>query len=114
MLRQGLPRWYRALFSPRVQAGIVKASDPAGYRNDQVFIRGALHVAPSKEAVRECMPALFELVEAESEPQVRAALGRFLFVYIHPFMDGNGRLARFLMNQMPGGPHSYIFCRKNV
>jgi len=42
------------------------------------------------------------------------APGRFLFVYIHPFMDGNGRLARFLMNQMLGGPHSYNFCRKNV
>jgi Fic family protein len=31
---------------------------------------------------------------------VRAALGHFLFVYIHPYMDGNGRLARFLMNLM--------------
>lgn len=98
--RQGLPRWYQALFGPSVQAGILKASDLAGYRNDQVFIRGALHVPLSKEAVRECMPVLFELLEAETEPQVRAVLGHFLFVYIHPYMDGNGRLARFLMNLM--------------
>jgi len=27
-------------------------------------------------------------------------LGHFLFAYIHPCMDGNGRLARFLMNLM--------------
>jgi hypothetical protein len=100
VFRNALPRWYQALFSPSVQAGILKASDLAGYRNDQVFIRGALHVPLSKEAVRDCMPVLFELLEAETEPQVRAVLGHFLFVYIHPYMDGNGRLARFLMNLM--------------
>ena len=100
VFRNALPRWYQALFSPSVQAGILEASDLAGYRNDQVFIRGALHVPLSKEAVRDCMPVLFELLEAEVEPQVRAVLGHFLFAYIHPYMDGNGRLARFLMNLM--------------
>ena len=33
-------------------------------------------------------------------PAVRVVLGHFVFVYIHPYMDGNGRLARFLMNAM--------------
>jgi hypothetical protein len=100
VFRNALPRWYRALFSPSVNAGILKPSDLAGYRNDQVFIRGALHVPLPKEAVRECMPVLFELLEGESEASVRAVLGHFLFVYIHPYMDGNGRLGRFLMNLM--------------
>jgi len=27
-------------------------------------------------------------------------LGHFVFVYIHPYMDGNGRMRRFLMNVM--------------
>jgi len=27
-------------------------------------------------------------------------LGHFIFVYIHPYMDGNGRVGRFLMNAM--------------
>jgi len=40
------------------------------------------------------------LLEGEKEPAVRAVLGHFLFVYIHPYMDGNGRLGRFLMNLM--------------
>ncbi|MCC6533646.1 MAG: Fic family protein [Burkholderiales bacterium] len=100
VFRNSLPGWYQSLFSPSVQAGILKASDLAGYRNDQVFIRGALHVPLSKEAVRECMLVFFDLLEAETEPQVRAVLGHFVFVYIHPYMDGNGRLARFLMNLM--------------
>ncbi len=99
-LREALSAWYLALFSPSVQAGLLKPSDLAGWRNHQVFIRGALHVPPASEAVRECMPVLFELIESEPHPAVRAILGHFLFVFIHPYMDGNGRLARFLMNAM--------------
>ena len=100
VFRQSLSRWYQALFSPSVQAGILEPADLAGYRNDQVFIRGTQHVPPAKDAVRECMPVLFELLEAETDPAVRAVLGHFVFVYIHPYMDGNGRIARFLMNLM--------------
>jgi Fic family protein len=46
------------------------------------------------------MPALFELLESEDSAAVRAVLGHFAFVFIHPYMDGNGRMARFLMNAM--------------
>ena len=52
------------------------------------------------EAVRDAMPALFDLLESEPEPAVRAVLGHWLIGYIHPYMDGNGRMARFLMNAM--------------
>ena len=99
-LREAMNTWYLALFSPSVQAGLLKPSDLAGWRNSQVLIRGALHVPPAKEAVREAMPVLFELIESEPHPAARAILGHFLFVFIHPYMDGNGRLARFLMNAM--------------
>jgi Fic family protein len=99
-MHEALSAWYLALFSPGVQAGLLKPSDLAGWRNHQVFIRGALHVPLSREAVRDCMPVLFELIENEPHPAVRAILGHFLFVFIHPYMDGNGRLARFLMNAM--------------
>ena len=85
--------WYRGLFSPSVDAGILSAVDLAGYRN-------AAHVPPSKEAVREMMPELCALLEAESSSAVRGVLGHFIFVYIHPYMDGNGRIGRFLMNAM--------------
>jgi Fic family protein len=46
------------------------------------------------------MPAFFDLLEKEPEPGVRAVLGHWLFGYIHPYPDGNGRMARFLMNVM--------------
>lgn len=99
-LHDALTGWYRALFSPSVIAGILRPSDLAGWRNDQVFIQGALHVPMSKAAVRECMPVFFELLADEPHAAVRAVLGHFFFVYIHPYMDGNGRLARFIFNAM--------------
>ena len=46
------------------------------------------------------MPAFFDLLKEESETSVRVVLGHFIFVYIHPYFDGNGRIARFLMNAM--------------
>ena len=90
--------WYRELFAPSVTAGILKASDLSGYRNGSVFIQGSLHTPPKHEAVRDAMPALFDLLKEEPEASVRAVLGHFVFVYIHPYFDGNGRVARFLMN----------------
>jgi len=92
--------WYRELFAPSVAAGILKASDLAGYRDSQVYIGGSKHVPPRKEAVRDLMPCFFELLRKEKHPAVRVVLGHFMFVYIHPYMDGNGRMGRFLMNVM--------------
>lgn len=92
--------WYREMFAPSVTAGLVRPADLAGYRNDQVYIRRSMHVPPRREAVRDMMPAFFELLAGEAEPSVRVVLGHFVFVYIHPYMDGNGRMGRFLMNLM--------------
>jgi len=92
--------WYRELFAPSVTVGILKASNLAGYRNGPVYIESSLHTPPSHEAVRDAMPALFELLKDEPEASVRIVLGHFVFVYIHPYFDGNGRIARFLMNSM--------------
>ena len=92
--------WYRELFAPSVAAGLLKAHDLAGYRGHQVYIRNAAHVPPPAEAVRDMMPAMFELLESEPQACVRAVLGHFVFVFTHPYPDGNGRMGRFLMNAM--------------
>ncbi|MBF0469996.1 MAG: Fic family protein [Gammaproteobacteria bacterium] len=95
--------WYREMFAPGVTAGLLRPADLAGYRNGPVFIRRSMHVPPSREAVRDAMPAFFDLLREETEPAVRVVLGQFIFVYIHPYMDGNGRMGRFLMNVMLAG-----------
>jgi hypothetical protein len=101
VFEEDLQDWYRALFSSSVQAGIIKASDLAGYRNGPVYIKGARHVPPgNKEAVLDSMETLFHLIREEEHPAVRAVLGHFIFVFIHPYMDGNGRIGRFILNLM--------------
>lgn len=90
--------WYRELFAPSVSIGLLRVSDLAGYRTLQVYIKGSMHTPLSSDAVRDALPVLFELLENEPNASVRAVLGHFFFVYIHPYMDGNGRIARFLMN----------------
>ncbi len=101
--------WYRELFAPSVTTGLLKPSDLAGYRNGQVYIRKSMHVPLNSEAVRDAMPTLFDLLREEANPAVRVVLGHFFFVYIHPYMDGNGRVGRFLMNvMMAGGGYPWI------
>jgi Fic/DOC family len=92
--------WYENMFSPLVQAGILKPSDLAGYRNGQVYIKESMHVPPPREAVLDSMDEYFKLLKNENDAGVRAVLGHFVFVFIHPYLDGNGRMGRFLMNAM--------------
>jgi Fic family protein len=59
-----------------------------------------MHVPLNRDAVRDAMPAFFDLLMEETDAAARVVLGHFVFVYIHPYMDGNGRMGRFLMNLM--------------
>lgn len=99
--------WYRALFQPAVTAGLCDATTLAGYRNGRVMIRGSRHTPPRSDLVVGAMGTLFTLLEKEEHPAVRAVLGHWMLGYIHPYSDGNGRMARFLMNTMlvTGGYH---------
>jgi Fic family protein len=83
-----------------VNAGILRPGDLAGYRNKNVYINLSKHVPLNSDAVRDAMSVLFELLHSEPEASVRAVLGHFIFVFIHPYSDGNGRMDRFLMNTM--------------
>lgn len=100
IVRDGHRAWYRDLFQPAVAAGLTDSTQLAGYRTSPIYIQDSRHVPPRPESVRDAMPALFDLLEQEEHASVRAVLGHWLFGYIHPFPDGNGRIARFLMNAM--------------
>lgn len=77
-------------------------SDNAGrYRTENVIISGATHKPPDHLFVREQMEQLvISLGEWTKQypPLIVAALLHGEFVKIHPFVDGNGRTARLLMN----------------
>lgn len=100
IVKIGHHRWYGELFAPAVAVGILEPHQLAGYRNGPVYIRNSMHTPLPRDALVDAMQALFDLLEQEPEPAVRAVLGHHLFVFIHPYFDGNGRIGRFLMNAM--------------
>lgn len=107
VVENNLQPWFRSLFLPSVEAGIISEQDLIGYRKHRVHIRNSRHTPPSPEAVLDAMETFFNCLKKEAEASVRVILGHYIFVYIHPYMDGNGRIARFLMNTMlaSGGYH---------
>ena len=90
--------WHRELFQPCVEAGLLRESDLLGYRRGQVYIASSRYTPPPASALPDAMAAFFDLLLSEQDYRVRALLGHFFFVHIHPYADGNGRTARFIMN----------------
>lgn len=71
------------------------------YRSVDVKIAGARHSPPPHYRVAEQMAEFLRWYHAAAgslHPVVRAAEVHTRFVLIHPFMDGNGRTARLLLN----------------
>ncbi|MGL6160874.1 Fic family protein [Microbulbifer sp.] len=71
------------------------------YRNINVTIAGASHIPPDHTLVPEQMRDFvrwYQEQAASLHPVERAAWVHADFVGIHPFVDGNGRTSRLLMN----------------
>ena len=70
------------------------------YRMENVMIKGEVHVPPDYLKVPEYMEKLIVNYHSWSSyhPIIRAALLHGELVKIHPFVDGNGRTSRLLMN----------------
>lgn len=100
ILRHDISDWYLALFSPAVTAGILPRGQLAGFRNQAVYIRNSMHVPPPHQAVLDCIDAMFDCIVNEENTCVKAILAHWLFGFIHPYNDGNGRIARFIMNAL--------------
>lgn len=87
-----------------VHALILKEIDKenAGkYRTENVVISGAEHIPPKHYEIRDLMQELIEEYNSnwkDYHPVIKATLLHGEFVKIHPFVDGNGRTARLLLN----------------
>lgn len=70
------------------------------YRSEKVFIKGASHIPPDYLKVPELMEKLILNYREwkKFHPIIRAALLHGELVKIHPFIDGNGRTSRLVMN----------------
>ncbi|MGL5355620.1 MAG: Fic family protein, partial [Cetobacterium sp.] len=71
------------------------------YRDQQVMISGAEHIPPAPFLLKEKMNEFINWYNTEAQslhPIERAAMVHIIFVGIHPFVDGNGRTSRLLLN----------------
>jgi Fic family protein len=87
-----------------IHALILKEIDHANagrYRNENVLISGARHIPAKFHEIGDLMQRLIAEYRNEWKafhPVVKATLLHGEFVKIHPFIDGNGRTSRLLMN----------------
>jgi len=71
------------------------------YRKSHLFVNGSHYPLPAPEKLNMLMESLMKKISLYREnehPVVAAAKAHLDFVFIHPFVDGNGRIARLLMN----------------
>lgn len=83
---------------------------PGSYRSGDVYVKDedqdeVVYTAPDAEAIRTLMPQLLETLEHDDNTQeqsifVTAAMAHLNLVMIHPFKDGNGRMARCLQTMI--------------
>jgi hypothetical protein len=65
-------------------------------------VLGVTYVPPSPDLLPEVMQAIMDLLNhppPDVSPLIMGAIASFAFVFAHPFMDGNGRLSRFLFHK---------------
>jgi Fic family protein len=72
------------------------------YRSGQVMVASMteiIHIPPEADKLQKYMDSLFSYIESNNEDTlIKAIIAHFYFVYVHPYCDGNGRLARLLVN----------------
>ncbi len=74
---------------------------PGVYRTGAVFISGSEHRPPHHTQVPGLMRDWFAWLVGDGQdypPILRAALAHEMLLAIHPFLDGNGRTARLVLN----------------
>ena len=72
-----------------------------GYRNHGEAVKKdnkIIYIAPNHIFIPNLMKSLFEYLNKEEINLLTGAIFHYYLVAIHPFSDGNGRMARFWMN----------------
>ncbi len=95
--------WHAALF-PTGRSGMFKIDVGSHRTGDMQVISGAMgkerlhYQAPSPDLVPLFMTQFLDWFNTEKQldPVLKAAIAHFWFIIIHPFDDGNGRIARAL------------------
>ncbi|MFH1259894.1 MAG: Fic family protein [Elusimicrobiota bacterium] len=79
----------------------IDSENAGNYREVRVYITGSKYPLPLPEAVPKLMKDLLaklEKIRKKRHPVEFSALAHQELVFVHPFIDGNGRICRLLMN----------------
>lgn len=69
------------------------------YRNVDISIKGSGHTPPSHVKVYDRMKKYFDTInDSNNELYYNIAFSHLQLAKIHPFLDGNGRVARIVLN----------------
>lgn len=81
----------------------IDEANAGNYRSSQVFISGSKYPVPLPEKIPALMAEYIKKTADNRKtvhPVIAAAMAHKNFVFIHPYIDGNGRVARLIMNLM--------------
>jgi Fic family protein len=100
-----LVEWQNASITNPFDKAVQFRTEQNRLQRDVPGAAGVTYVPPEPALAVELMDGLMRLANrppATVDPLVHAAIVSFAFVFIHPFMDGNGRLSRFLIHHCLG------------
>lgn len=78
----------------------LKEFECGNYRYDEVRIKGSTHIPPEAKEIENLMKNFLSKVENENNSIIKACDLHFYITEVHPFFDGNGRVARLTLNLM--------------
>lgn len=79
-------------------ADLLGDEDRGKIRNKPVYISNCLHNPPSHEKVKELLDKSINKFNTSNRTLTDIFIFKLEFVSIHPFIDGNGRSSRIIMN----------------
>ena len=124
LTKERLHGWHNALF-PTGYSGGYKIN-VAKFRKDEMQVvssrgyREIVHYeAPPPQKIKKQMDELLAYINySQEDPYIKSAIAHLWFVAIHPYDDGNGRIARtvanYVLSRELGLSHQYFSISKTI
>jgi Fic family protein len=90
-------------FHALLNGSLDNEAHPGGYRQTPIFVTGSEYKFPDPDEVPELMEKFFQEIVADRHRHHPVAFAAHIhkeLVTVHPFADGNGRVARLAMNTL--------------